>query len=62
MEVRWPARPLAVGIWGWSAPEQGATWTGNRAFQPGAKLGDLVLAAEQRVGRAGSLCWATTRV
>ena len=29
IEVRWPARPLAVGIWGWSAPEQGATWTDN---------------------------------
>jgi hypothetical protein len=50
IEVRWPARPLAIGIWGWSAPEQGATWTGNQSFQPGAKLGDLVLAAEQRVG------------
>jgi hypothetical protein len=50
IETSWPARPLAVGIWGWSAPEQGATWADNQNLPPGAKLGDLVLAAEQRVG------------
>ena len=50
IDVRWPARPLAVGTWGWSAPEQGATWADSPGFQSGAKLGDLVLAAEQRIG------------
>ena len=50
VEVRWPARPLALGIWGWSAPEQGATLMGAASLLPGARLGDLVLAAEQRVG------------
>jgi len=50
LDVRWPARPLLVGVWGWSAPEQAATWADSQSFQPGAKLGDLVLAAEQQVG------------
>ncbi|MCU0960418.1 MAG: hypothetical protein MUF48_09960 [Pirellulaceae bacterium] len=50
LQTTWPARPLIVGSWGWSAPEQGAAWTDSPAAQGGAKLGDLVLAAEQRLG------------
>ena len=51
IHMGWRARPLVVGRWGWSAPEQGAAWRGNQRFQVGQKLGDLVLVAEQRVGR-----------
>ncbi|MHB0957035.1 MAG: DUF4350 domain-containing protein [Pirellulaceae bacterium] len=50
LHVGWPARPLLVGLWGWSAPEQEATWSESPEFQEGSQLGDLVLAAEQRVG------------
>ncbi len=55
--IRWPAQPLTVGVWGWSAPEQGAVWTDRQNLVPGAKLGDLVLAAEQRVGGGRVVVW-----
>ena len=50
LQVGWPAYPLLIGVWGWSAPEQQATWEDSQEFQEGSQLGDLVLAAEQRVG------------
>ncbi|MHB8971508.1 MAG: DUF4350 domain-containing protein [Pirellulaceae bacterium] len=50
LQVGWPARPLLVGVWGWSAPEQEPTGEDSQEFQEGSRLGDLVLAAEQRVG------------
>ncbi len=51
LALRWPARPLLVGRWGWSNPGSDAARTGVRRFEPGERLGDLVLAAEQRYGR-----------
>lgn len=51
IRTRWPARPLLVGRWAWSNPGSGAARTGTAAYDPGEKLGDLVLAAEQRIGR-----------
>jgi len=51
LEVHWPARPLIVGRWGWSDPGSDALWTGVHRFEQGERLGDLVLAAEQRYGR-----------
>lgn len=51
LRVRWPARPLVVGRWGWSDPGSDAALTGIQRFEPGERLGDLVLAAEQRLGR-----------
>ncbi len=51
LQVSWGARPLIVGRWGWSAPQQDANWDESRPLETGARLGDLVLAAEQRVGR-----------
>jgi hypothetical protein len=47
----WPARPLVVGRWGWSDPGSDAVLTGVSRFDAGERLGDLVLAAEQRVGK-----------
>ena len=51
LEVRWPARPLLVGHWAWSEPGSDAVRTGGAHYDAGEKLGDLVLAAEQAVGR-----------
>lgn len=49
--VRWPARPLLVGRWAWSEPGSHALRTGAAGYDPGEKLGDLVLAAEQPLGQ-----------
>jgi hypothetical protein len=53
-QIRWPARPLLVGRWAWSAPEVGVNWRARRYLVENQKLGDLVLAAEQKIG-AGRL-------
>ncbi len=50
LHITWGARPLVVGRWGWSAPQQGATWDESHPLASGERLGDLVLAAEQRLG------------
>jgi len=50
IQTRWPARPLVIGRWGWSDPGSDAVLTGQYRFDPGERLGDLVLAAEERVG------------
>ena len=51
LTLRWSARPLLVGRWGWSNPGSDAALTGVRRYEPGERLGDMVLAAEQRYGR-----------
>jgi hypothetical protein len=51
IDIRWPARPILVGRWGWSDPGSDAVLTEVFRLEEGEKLGDLVLAAEQRVGR-----------
>jgi len=51
IRVRWPARPLLAGRWGWSDPGIDSAMTRVFQYDAGEKLGDLVLAAEQRVGR-----------
>ena len=50
IDARWPARPLVVGRWGWSDPGSDAVLTDVFRFEPGEKLGDLVLAAEEPLG------------
>jgi hypothetical protein len=50
LEVRWPARPLVLGRWGWSDPGSDAVLTGVSRLEAGERLGDLVLAAEEHVG------------
>ena len=47
----WPASPLIVAPWSWSEPGSDAAAGATARYSPGDKLGDLVLAAEQRVGR-----------
>jgi len=51
IDVRWPARPILVGRWGWSDPGRDAVLTGMYRYDAPERLGDLVLAAEQRLGR-----------
>ncbi len=50
LQVRWPARPLILGRWGWSDPGTDAVLTGVSRLEAGERWGDLVLAAEQRLG------------
>ena len=49
--TRWPARPILVGQWGFGDPGNDAATAGVFRFEPGEKLGDLVLAAERPLGR-----------
>jgi hypothetical protein len=51
IRTRWPARPVLVGRWGWSDPGSDAALTGGSYYSAGKLLGDLVLAAEQRIGQ-----------
>jgi hypothetical protein len=57
LEIQWPARPLIVGRWGWSDPGSDSLFTGVHRWETGERLGDLVLAAEQRHGRGRILVW-----
>ena len=50
IDVGWPARPLLVGRWGWSDPGSDSVETRSYRLDAGERLGDLVLAAEQRLG------------
>jgi hypothetical protein len=54
LSVRPPARPVLVGRYGWSDPgdeKKDESMMGNHRYDPGERLGDLVLAAEQPLGR-----------
>jgi hypothetical protein len=46
-----PARPILVGRYAWSDPGSDALLTEKRRFDTGERLGDVILAAEQRLGR-----------
>lgn len=48
--VGWAAQPIVVGRWGWSAPQQDAIWDATEYFRTTDRLGNVVLAAEQRFG------------
>ena len=50
LAVRWPASPILVGRWGSGDPGSDAVHTGAYGYDPGEKLGDLILAAEDRLG------------
>lgn len=51
IQADWPARPLVVGRWGWSEPGSNAAQLHFARWDGGERLGDLVLAAEQRCGQ-----------
>lgn len=61
--ARWPARPWLIGRWGWADPGDpgaGTSMMGNHRYDPGEKLGDLVLAAEQPLGRGRVVVFGDT--
>jgi len=51
LRTRLPASPLLVGRFAYSDPGSDAAINGVSQYEPGEKLGDLVLAAEQRLGK-----------
>ncbi|MHC4899509.1 MAG: DUF4350 domain-containing protein [Planctomycetota bacterium] len=62
MAVSFPARPLLIGKWGWADPgdEAGEAMMGNGRYDAGEKLGDLVLAAEQPLGKGTIVAFGDT--
>jgi len=58
-----PARPLIIGRWGWADPgdeRKGPSMMGDHLYDPGEKLGDLVLAAEQPLGKGRVVVFGDT--
>jgi hypothetical protein len=67
VEARWPARPVLVGRYGFSDPgdpandeSKGGSMMGNHKYDAGEKLGDQLLAAEQRFGRGRVMVFGDT--
>lgn len=67
VQARWPARPVLVGRYGFADPgdptndeRKGGSMMGNHRYDPGEKLGDLVLVAEQRLGRGRVMVFGDT--
>ena len=63
LEVRWPARPLVVGRFGWSDwgdPISGTSMIGDVKYNAGERLGDVVLAAETSVGQGRVVVFGDT--
>lgn len=63
LEIQVPARPLLVGRWGWSDagdPSSARAMMGNGVYDSGEKLGDLVLAAEQPLGKGRVVVFGDT--
>ena len=61
--AHWPARPILVGRWGWADyGDQASTraMMGNDRYDAGEKLGDLVLAAEQPMGKGRIVAFGDT--
>ena len=58
-----PTSPLLVGRWGWNDPgdvTKGESKMGNGFYDAGEKLGDSILAAEQRVGKGKVIVFGDT--
>jgi hypothetical protein len=63
VDAKWPARPLLVGRWGWADRGDQASdraMMGNSRYDAGEKLGDIVLAAEQRLGKGRVVVFGDT--
>jgi hypothetical protein len=67
VEARWPARPVLAGRFGFSDPgdpandeSKGGSMMGNHRYDAGEKLGDQLLAAEQRMGRGRVMVFGDT--
>ena len=51
IRIAWPAGPLLVGRWAWDELGTDPDRPEALSYSPGNRLGDLVLAAQQHVGR-----------
>lgn len=51
LRTHWPAGPLVAGRWAWSNPGADPTPVLGAQYESGQRLGDLVLAAQQRLGQ-----------
>lgn len=63
LNIRWPAKPLLIGKWGWSdMGDQGSAsaMIGDNLYNAGEKLGDLILAAEQPLGKGRVIAFGDT--
>lgn len=68
VELRWPARPLLIGRWGWNDPGNPLhypSFMGNASgeearYDAGERLGDVVLAGEQRVDKGRVVLFGDT--
>ncbi len=63
VQARLPARPLIIGRWGWADPgdvSSAAAMMGNGNYDPGERLGDVVLAAEQSIGNGKVIVFGDT--
>ena len=63
LEIQWPARPILIGRWGWSdMGDQGSSraMMGNGQYDSGEKLGDLILVAEQSLGKGRVVAFGDT--
>ena len=62
LDPGWRSRPLLVGRWGWADPgdEKGNAMMGNGRYDGGEKLGDIVLATEQQIGKGTVITFGDT--
>ncbi len=63
MRLEWPARPLLIGRWGWGDPGDpaaGSSMMGNHRYDPGERMGDIILAGEQQVGKGRVIAFGDT--
>ncbi|MBN1972274.1 MAG: hypothetical protein JW787_01445 [Sedimentisphaerales bacterium] len=63
LNISLPARPLLIGRWGWSdMGDQGSSraMMGDDIYNPGERLGDLILAAEQPLGKGRVIAFGDT--
>jgi len=63
VDASWPARPVLIGRWGWTDDGDEASeraMMGNDRYDCGEKLGDVVLAAEQPLGKGRVMAFGDT--
>jgi len=63
LKTTWPANPLLIGRWGWSdLGDEGSdrAMMGNDRYDSGERLGDIVLVAEQRLGKGRIIAFGDT--
>lgn len=63
LRAGWRVRPIVVGRWGWSdLGDEGSSraMIGNDRYDAGERLGDLLLAAEQPVGKGKVIAFGDT--